>query len=423
MAEIKCPKCGTVISLEQSDLDSVVKQVRDEEFAHDLAERAKLIEAEKEQALKLAEVESAAALKQAQAESDAALQKAVADRDAEIAQLRSKLESQEESHRTQQQLAVAQAVAAVEKERDALRTAVEAKDAEKMRSEAQLRDQMAEQAKAKEEVIAFQKEEIERLKDMKARLTTKMIGEELEVHCADEFNAIRTTAFPNATFERDTEAVGGTKGDFIYRELADDGTEIISIMFEMKNEEEGSHRRTRNEDHFAKLDKDRTNKGCEYAVLVSLLEPESDLYNTGIVDVSWRFPKMYVVRPQFFIPIISLLRNAATSSLEYKRELALVRQQDLDVTNFERDLDLFKQGFFKNFEDASLRFEDAVKAIDKAIADLQKAREKLLVSNKHLTAANNKLEALTVKKLTRKNPTMKAKFEALKADANSEDDE
>ena len=453
MAEIKCPKCGTVISLQQSDLDSVVKQVRDEEFARELGERMKLIEAEKAQALKLAEVESAATLKQAQAESEAtlrrvraesesalkqvqveseaalrqaqaesaaALQKAVADRDAEIVQLRAQLDALEESHRTRQELAVTQAVSAVEKERDALRAAVEAKEAEKMRSEARLRDQMAEQVQAKEEVITFQKEEIERLKDLKARLTTKMIGEELEVHCADEFNAIRATAFPNATFERDTEAVGGTKGDFIYRELADDGTEIVSIMFEMKNEEEGSHRRTRNEDHFAKLDKDRTNKDCEYAVLVSLLEPESDLYNNGIVDVSWRYPKMYVVRPQFFIPIISLLRNAATSSLAYKRELALVRQQDLDVTNFERDLDTFKQGFFKNFEDASLRFDDAVKAIDKAIADLQRAKDKLLVSEKHLTAANNKLEGLTVKKLTSKNPTMKAKFEALAEPAAEE---
>ncbi len=422
MAEIRCPKCGTVISLEQSDLDSVVKQVRDEEFANDLAERTKLIEAEKDQALKIARVEATAALKEAQAASEAALQKAVADRDAEIVQLRSKLESQEEAHQARQQLAVTQAVAAVEKERDALKATVEAKEAEKMRAEAQLRDQMAEQAQAKDEVITFQKEEIERLKDLKARLTTKMIGEELEIHCANEFNAIRAMAFPNATFERDTETVGGTKGDFIYRECADDGTEIISIMFEMKNEEEGSRRRTRNEDHFAKLDKDRTNKACEYAVLVSMLEPESDLYNNGIVDVSWRYPKMYVVRPQFFIPIISLLRNAATSSLEYKRELALVRQQDMDITTFEHDLDVFKQGFFKNFEDASLRFDDAVKAIDKAIVDLQKAKEKLLVSNKHLTAANNKLEGLTVKKLTRKNPTMKAKFKALK-EAEAQSDE
>ena len=435
MAEIKCPKCGTVISLEQSDLDSVVKQVRDEEFAHDLAERTKLIEAEKEQALKLAEVESTAALKQAQAESEAALrqartesesalrqvkaeseaalQKAVADRDAEIVQLRAKLESQEEAHRTQQQLAVTQAVSVVEKERDALKSAIEIKEVEQVRAEAAFKEQLAEQAKAKDEFIEYQKEEIERLKDMRARLSTKALGESLEVHCMNEFNRVRSMAFPNAYFERDTETVDGTKGDFIYRELDEDGTEIISIMFEMKNESDSDSRKLRNEDHFAKLDRDRVKKNCEFAVLVSLLEPENDFYNDGIADVSHRFPKMYVVRPQFFIPIISLLRQGALASLQYKRELALVRQQDLDVTTFERDLDTFKQGFFKNFEDASLRFEDAVKAIDKAIADLQKAREKLLVSNKHLTAANNKLEGLTVKKLTRKNPTMKAKFDAL----------
>ena len=435
MAEIKCPKCGTVISLEQSDLDSVVKQVRDEEFAHDLAERTKLIEAEKEQALKLAEVESTAALKQAQAESEAALrqahtesesalrqvkaeseaalQKAMADRDAEIVQLRAKLESQEEAHRTQQQLAVTQAVSVVEKERDALKSAIEIKEVEQVRAEAAFKEQLAEQAKAKDEFIEYQKEEIERLKDMRARLSTKALGESLEVHCMNEFNRVRSMAFPNAYFERDTETVDGTKGDFIYRELDEDGTEIISIMFEMKNESDSDSRKLRNEDHFAKLDRDRVKKNCEFAVLVSLLEPENDFYNDGIADVSHRFPKMYVVRPQFFIPIISLLRQGALASLQYKRELALVRQQDLDVTTFERDLDTFKQGFFKNFEDASLRFGDAVKAIDKAIADLQKAREKLLVSNKHLTAANNKLEGLTVKKLTRKNPTMKAKFDAL----------
>ncbi len=402
MAEIKCPKCGTIISLEQSDLDSVVRQVRDEQFEKDLAERAGLIEAEKQREIELVETKAASAYREREHA-----------KDAEIEKLKLQIASQQETFETQRELAVVQAVAAVEKERDALRATIEAKDAEKMRAEAQLREQLTEQARAKEEVIALQKEEIERLKDFKARLTTKMVGEALEIHCADEFNAIRATAFPNATFERDTENVAGTKGDFIFREYADDGTEIVSIMFEMKNEEEGSHRRTRNEDHFAKLDKDRTNKGCEFAVLVSLLEPESDLYNKGIVDVSWRYPKMYVVRPQFFIPIISLLRNAALSSLEYKRELALVRQQDLDVTNFERDLDTFKQGFFKNFGDASLRFDDAIKAIDKAIADLQRAKDKLLVSEKHLSAANNKLEGLTVKKLTRNNPTMRAKFDAL----------
>ena len=441
MAEIKCPNCGTVISLEQSDLDSVVKQVRDEEFAHDLAERTKLLEAEKEQALKLAEAESTAALKQVkaeseaalrqartesdsalkqvQAESEAALQKAVSDRDAEIAQLRAKLESQEETHRTQQELAVTQAVAAIEKERDTLKAAVELNEVEKARAEAAFKEQLAEQAKAKDDIIAYHKDEIERLKDMKARLSTKMVGESLEQHCQYEFDRIRAVAFPHAYFEKDNEAVGGTKGDFVFREEDEDGNEIISIMFEMKNEGDTNSVKKKNEDHFAKLDKDRTKKGCEYAILVSLLEAESELYNEGIVDVSHRYPKMYVVRPQFFIPIISLLRNAAVSSLEYKRELALIRQQDLDVTTFESDLDTFKQGFFKNFKDASLRFEDAVKAIDKAIADLQKAKDKLLTSEKHLSAANNKLEDLTVKKLTRKNPTMKAKFEALKSEGDS----
>ncbi len=438
MAEITCPNCGTVISLEQSEIESVAKQVRDEEFHRELDERIRLIEAEKEQALKLVASESAATLKQAKTESDAALkqsrieaqaaldrqkaeseaglQKAVAERDAEIAQLRAQIEAQKQAQQTAQQLAVTEAVAAIEKERDALKASVELKDAEHASAQAALKEQLAEQARAKDEMIVFQREEIERLKDMKARLTTKIVGESLEVHCADEFNAIRATAFPNASFERDTETVGGTKGDFIYREVDESGVEVISIMFEMKNEEEDSTRRKRNEDHFAKLDKDRSNKNCEYAVLVSLLEPESDLYNKGIVDVSWRYPKMFVVRPQFFIPIISLLRNASLNALEYKREVALMRQQDLDITTFEHDLEVFKEGFFKNFGDASKRFEDAVAAIDKAIADLQKAKEKLLVSEKHLTAANNKLEDLTVKKLTRKNPTMKAKFDELKGD-------
>ena len=468
MAEVKCPNCGTVISLEQSDIESVARQVRDEEFHRELDERVRLVEAEKAQALKVAEVEasaalkqlesesaaalkqaqvesaaeleqarlksaaeieqlqakstadleraqaeSAAALEQARAQSQAEMQRAVAERDAQIAELRAQLEAQRETQETARQLAVTEAVAAVEKERDALKASVELKEAERASSEAALKEQMAEQARAKDEMIVFQREEIERLKDMKARLSTKMVGESLEVHCADEFNAIRATAFPGATFERDTEAVEGTKGDFVFREVDESGAEIISIMFEMKNEEEGSTHRKRNEDHFAKLDKDRRNKGCEYAVLVSLLEPESDLYNNGIVDVSWRYPKMFVVRPQFFIPIISLLRNAALGALEYKREIELMRRQELDITNFERDLDTFKQGFFKNFTDASKRFDDAVAAIDKAIADLQKAKEKLLVSEKHLNAANNKLEGLTVKKLTRGNPTMKEKFAAL----------
>ena len=437
MAEIKCPNCGTVISLEQSDLDSVVKQVRDEEFERDLAERVKLLEADKARALELAEAkarterESALGSKDAQiaalksqlemqaseleARAQAEATQIKAEKDSEIARLRVKLDAQEEANRAQLQLAVAEAVSVVEKERDALAAAVDVKEAEKASVEASYKEKLLEQKQSMETMIDFQKEEIERLKDMKSRLSTKMVGESLEQHCQYEFDRIRAMAFPNAYFERDTDSTQGTKGDFIFREEDEYGNEIISIMFEMKNIEDSNSRKKRNEDHFAKLDKDRIKKGCEYAILVSLLEPENELYNEGIVDVSHRYEKMYVIRPQFFIPIISLLRNASLGSLEYKRELALVRQQELDITNFERDLDRFKEGFFKNFGDASARFEDAIKAIDKAIADLQKAREKLVMTETHLGRANKKLEDLTVKKLTRKNPTMKEKFAALES--------
>ena len=446
MAEIRCPQCGTVISLKQSDLDSVVKQVRDEEFERDLAERVKLLQADKDRAVELvqaqalAEREAVASERDAEiaqlkaqlkaregelgaqaelkmtqllAEKDSAIAQLQAEKDAQIAQLEMQLDAQGETHRAQQQLAVAEAVSAIEKQRDALAAAVELKEAEKARAEASFKEKLLEQERAKDAMIEFQREEIERLKDMKSRLTTKMVGESLERHCQYEFDRIRAVAFPNAYFEKDNDRSQGTKGDFIFREEDEDGNEVISIMFEMKNEEDTASTKKRNEDHFAKLDRDRRQKGCEYAILVSLLEPESELYNEGIVDVSHRYEKMYVIRPQFFIPIISLLRNAALNSLEYKRELAIVRQQELDITNFERDLDTFKQGFFKNFGDASARFEDAVKAIDKAIADLTKAREKLKLSETHLGRANKKLEDLTVKKLTRANPTMKERFAAL----------
>lgn len=451
MAEIKCPQCGTVISLEQSDLDSVVRQVRDEEFRREVDERMKLLETERDQAVQLAlqkakaeetehlAAEKAAAAerlaqaqqalvqqKAAEAERTAALQadmaKLEAGKAAEIEQLRAQIANSEALAQADRELAVAQAVAAVEKDRDALSATLELQKAQQAQAEAALKGQMVEQLNAKEAVIAYQQEEIQRIKDMKARLTTKLVGESLEQHCQYEFDRIRAVAFPRAYFEKDNAVADGTKGDFIFREEDEDGNEVISIMFEMKNEEDGTSARKRNEDHLAKLDRDRTKKGCEYAILVSLLEPESELYNEGIVDVSHRYPKMYVIRPQFFIPLISLLRNAALNALQYKQELALSRQQEMDITTFEEDLETFKAGFFKNFSDASLRFEDTVKAIDKAIKDLQTARDKLLVSEKHLNAANNKLEGLTVKKLTRKNPTMKAKFEALK-EAGSESGE
>ena len=404
MAEIKCPNCGTVLSLEQSDLDSIVRQVRDEEFHRAVEERMELIESEKEREVELVKTKAESAFRDRER-----------GKDAEIEKLKAQIASQEEAFEAQRELAVTKAVAAVEKERDALQATVERKDLERVQAEASFKEQLAEQVKTKDDMIAYQQEEIERIKDMRSKLSTKMVGETLEQHCQYEFDRIRAVAFPNAYFEKDNDASQGTKGDFIFREEDGEGNEIISIMFEMKNLGDTDSVKKKNEDHFAKLDRDRVKKGCEYAILVSLLEPDNELYNEGIVDVSHRYEKMYVVRPQFFIPIISLLRNAALSSLEYKRELAIVRQQELDITNFERDLDVFKEGFFKNFTDASLRFEDAVKAIDKAIADLTKAKEKLLVSEKHLTAANNKLEGLTVKKLTRKNPTMKAKFEALES--------
>ena len=404
MAEIKCPNCGTVLSIEQSDVDSIVRQVRDEEFQREIDERVKLMKAERDQAVKLA-----------RAELIGEMQAAAQQKDTEIAQLKTEMNARAETFEAQQKLAIAEAVASVEKERDALKASLDLKDAERAQAELALREQFSDQLKAKDSMIVLQRDEIERIKEMKARLSTKMVGESLEQHCQYEFDRIRSSAFPRAYFEKDNDASQGSKGDFIFREEDEDGNEVISIMFEMKNLSDSDSVKKKNEDYFAKLDRDRRSKDCEYAILVSLLEPENELYNEGIVDVSHRFEKMYVVRPQFFIPIISLLRNASLSSLQYKRELALVRQQELDVTNFERDLDVFKQGFFKNFGDASKRFDDAVAAIDKAIADLEKAKEKLLVSEKHLSAANNKLEGLTVKKLTRKNPTMKAKFEELKA--------
>ena len=472
MAEIKCPNCGTLISLKQSDLDSVVSQVRDEQFQRELDERVRLLEEEKASAIELARTQAQARLVESEGRKDAeiaalkaelasrdqafavqkelAVAQAVSDLEEERRTLESslkekdvQLQAQKQQFESQQQLTIAQAVAEVERQRDELgaelkvkgaefeaalkmkdsehEAALKLKDSEHAAEQARLHEQLVEQERAKDEVIAYQKDELERMKDMKARLSTKMVGETLEQHCQYEFDRIRAVAFPNAYFEKDNEAAEGTKGDFIFREEDEDGNEIISIMFEMKNLGDTGSVKKKNEDHLAKLDKDRTKKNCEYAILVSLLEPDNELYNEGIVDVSHRYPKMYVVRPQFFIPIISLLRNAALGSMQYKRELALVRQQDLDITTFEQDLDLFKQGFFKNFGDASLRFDDAIKAIDKAIADLERAKDKLLVSEKHLTAANNKLESLTVKKLTRKNPTMRAKFKALQ-EADGEGD-
>ena len=333
-----------------------------------------------------------------------------------ISELEQRLESQKSAAATEQQLAVAEARSALERERDALASQVQLKEAEKNQVANELRAQMAEKLRSKDELIAYKDQEIERYRDMKARLSTKMLGESLEQHCETEFNRLRATAFRHAYFEKDNDASQGSKGDYIFRETDEAGTEVISIMFEMKNEQDDSTHRHKNEDFFKKLNADRRQKGCEYAVLVSLLEPESELYNEGIVDVSYRYDKMYVIRPQFFIPLISILRNAALNALAYKSELALVRQQSIDITNFENEMEDFKQRFGRNYRLASEKFRKAIDEIDKTIDHLMKTKEALLGSENNLRLANDKAEALTIKKLTRNNPTMREKFDELKCD-------
>ena len=331
------------------------------------------------------------------------LQKAAAAKDAEIQGLKAQLDA----IATAQKLAITEAVGPVAKERDELKSGLERAALEKQLAEKSLKDKYETQIKDRDDAI-------ERLRDMKARLSTKMVGETLEQHCETEFNRIRATAFPRAYFEKDNDARTGSKGDYIFRDLDEAGTEIVSIMFEMKNESDRTATKNRNEDFLKELDKDRSEKGCEYAVLVSLLEPDSELYNTGIVDVFHRYPKMYVVRPQFFIPIITLLRNAAMNSLQYKSELALVRAQNIDITNFENELDTFKTAFAKNYDLASRRFQTAIEEIDKSIDHLQKTKEALLGTDRNLRLANDKAQDVTIKKLTRGNPTMAAKFAELK---------
>jgi hypothetical protein len=331
------------------------------------------------------------------------LQQAAATSAAEIQALRAQLEAATKD----QQLAVTQALSAVEKQRDEFKNRFEQAQLEKRLAEQSLKDRYETQIKDRDEAI-------ERLKDLKAKLSTKMVGETLEQHCETEFNRIRATGFPRAYFEKDNDASSGSKGDYIFKDADDAGTEIVSIMFEMKNESDTTATKKKNEDFFKELDKDRTEKGCEYAVLVSLLEPESELYNTGIVDVSHRYPKMYVVRPQFFIPIITLLRNAALNSLKYKTELALVKSQNIDITNFENQLEGFKEAFGKNYDLASRRFQTAIDEIDKSIDHLQKTKDALLGADRNLRLANDKAQDVTIKKLTRGNPTMAAKFAELK---------
>lgn len=468
MREIKCPNCGKAFTVDEAGYADIIKQVRDSEFEQQLHERLEFAEQEKQNALELARANAAAEMQKAAAERNAEIQglraaidaseterrlavaealgevekqrdsllnelqqarqekvtavelaksaliadqqQAAAEKDAEIQELRARLASIELS----QKLAITEAVGTVERERDELKSMLERAALEKELAEKSLKERFEVQIRDREE-------QIERLRDMKARLSTKMIGETLELHCENTFNRYRAMAFPNAYFEKDNDARTGSKGDYIFRDYDENRIEIVSIMFEMKNEADTTATKKKNEDFFRELDKDRTEKGCEYAVLVSLLEPENEYYNDGIVDVSHRYPKMYVVRPQFFMPLITLLRNGALNALKYKAELELVKAQNIDITHFEEHLDKFKDSFGRNYDLASKQFQEAIKRIDTSIAEMQKVKENLLKSENNLRLANDKAQGVTIKKLTRGNPTMQAKFaEVERAESSTE---
>lgn len=424
MNEIICPNCNKAFKVDEAGFADIVKQVRDHQFEEELQNRLNLADKEKESAVKLAEANVRNILQEQlakkdkelielKAQSDLALSEKLNKKEAEITQLKAKIDNVE----VEKKLAVNEAVQKVEKERDNFANNLKTKELEKQNLENSLKQQFSTELQNKDAIIKYKDDEIARVKDMKLKLSTKMLGETLEQHCETEFNKLRATAFQKAYFEKDNDSKSGSKGDFIYRETDEAGNEIISIMFEMKNEGDETATKKRNEDFLKELDKDRTEKKCEYAVLVSLLEAESEFYNTGIVDVSHKYSKMYVVRPQFFIPIITLLRNAAMNSMQYKSELALVRSQNIDITNFEEKMNKFKEGFARNYDLASRKFKDAIDGIDKTIKELQKTKDALLSSENNLRLANEKTDDLTIKKLTHGNPTMKAKFEGLSDNA------
>ena len=392
MNEIICPHCNKAFKVDETGYANILKQVHDREFETQLNKR-----------ISQKEIEQASALELTKKQSESDLQKLKATKDLEIERLLSALREKENSV----QATVDKAVREMEKERDNLKNDLKNAQLEKQNSENLLKDKYKTQIRDRDEAI-------ERLKDMKAKLSTKMVGETLEQHCENEFNKLRSTAFPTAFFDKDNDARTGSKGDYIFKDYDASGTEIISIMFEMKNEMDATSTKKKNEDFLQELDKDRREKGCEYAVLVSLLEADSELYNTGIVDVFYRYSKMYVIRPQFFIPMITLLRNAALNSMKYKTELALIREQNIDITNFEQELDDFKAQFGRNYELASKKFTTAIAEIDKSISHLQKTKDALLSTDRNLRLANDKAQDVTVKRLTKNNPTMAAKFEEAK---------
>lgn len=421
MNDITCPNCGKIFKVDGAGFADILKQVRDHQFENELRTRLNLADKEKESAIKLAEANVRNLLQEQIAKKDKELTEFKAHKDIELSAKLSqkenellKLKARLDNTEVEKKLAVNQATQKIEKERDELANIVKLKITEKELLEKSLIEKFSTALKEKDAVIKHKDEEIALRKDMKLKLSTKMIGETLEQHCEIEFNKLRATAFQKAYFEKDNDCKSGSKGDYIYKETDEMGNEIISIMFEMKNECDETITKKRNEDFLKDLDKDRREKKCEYAVLVSCLEAESEYYNSGIVDVSHKHSKMYVIRPQFFIPIITLLRNAAMNSLQYKKELALVKNQNIDITNFEDKMNKFKEGFARNYDLASRKFKDAVDGIDKTIKELEKTKAALLSSENNLRLANEKTEELTIKKLTHNNPTMKAKFDELK---------
>lgn len=467
MQEIKCPNCGQVFQVDETGYAQIVQQVRDSEFEKEIAKRESELAEKRENELRMArmeqekqfdktlsekeseladrekKIELLKAEKQSETEKirtekdneierlkterDREVERIKADKDREIDRLRAdlteqlnKLKAEVEKSDTEKELAVTKAVQEKDKEiadKNAEITKLSG-DLEVQQRQSELTEkQLLEQHKGE---LRLRDEEIERLKDFKARQSTKMVGESLEQHCQNQFNSIRMTAFPNAYFEKDNDARTGSKGDFIFRESSDDGTEFISIMFEMKNEMDTTATKHKNEDFFKELDKDRKEKNCEYAVLVSLLEADNELYNNGIVDVSYKYEKMYVIRPQFFIPMITLLRNAALNSLKYQRELQIVKNQQVDILHFEENMESFKNAFGRNYELASRKFEDAINEIDKSIRQLEKVKEALTSSERNLRLANDKAQDLSIKKLTKNAPTVKAMFEEL-AESREED--
>ena len=410
MQEIKCPKCGEVFQVDESGYSAIVKQVRDKEFSKEIQNREAQFESEKENAIQLAKLEAEKMFNEKLNKKENELNEIEVKKDKEIAELKNKLATFDKD----KELEINKLITKLNTELSEKDSHIATLKGEKAltEKECQLKEQSLKEQY--EEKLRFKEEEIARYKDFKSKLSTKMVGESLEQHCEIEFNQLRATGFKNAYFEKDNDAKTVSKGDYIYRDKDAEGIEFISIMFEMKNEMDTTSTKKKNEDFLKELDKDRREKNCEYAVLVSLLEPESELYNTGIVDMSHRYPKMYVIRPQFFIPIITLLRNAAANSLEYKHELEIIKAQNVDVSNFEAEMNDFKDKFSRNFRLASEKFQKAIEEIDKTIDHLQKTKEALLSSENNLRLANSKAEDLSIKRLTKNNPTMAAKFEELK---------